>query len=163
MFAGIGWTTGSTIVVQIINILRSVLLARLLTQADFGLMGMAGTITTALAVLTNIGLNNSVIANKFETEDELKVQLNTVWTAELIRRVILTLLLLAAVYPTVKFYGNNQLFPILILLSFIPLIQGFSNAGMTLLLREVQFAKLIKLEMSGLMSCRWLPHNCAAL
>jgi O-antigen/teichoic acid export membrane protein len=150
MFAGIGWTTGSTIFVQVINILRTVLLARLLTQGDFGLMGMAGTVTGALAVLTNIGFNNSIIANKFENDEELKVQLNTVWTAELIRRVILTLLLLAAVYPTVKFYGNDQLFPILILLSFFPLIQGFSNAGLTLLLRDVQFAKLIKLEIGNL-------------
>jgi O-antigen/teichoic acid export membrane protein len=149
MFAGIGWTTGSTLTAHILNILRSIVLARLLTQSDFGLIGMAGTVTMALAILTNIGLNNSLIANEFVSEEEVKVQLNTVWTAELARRLLLTALLLASIYPTVKFYGDDRLFPILTLLSFVPLIQGFSNPGMTLLLREVQFAKLTKLDIGG--------------
>src|SRR6266436_9822981 len=70
--SGVSWNVSSSLIEQVIGFVRSVVLARLLAPEDFGLFGMALTIVAALNALTTIGLNQTIVANKFDTKDELK-------------------------------------------------------------------------------------------
>src|ERR1044071_1507983 len=90
--SGISWNVSSSLAGQFIGFIRSVTLARLLAPEDFGLFTMALTIVAAANALTTIGLDRTIIANKFETRPELEVHLNTVWSSELIRSVIVAVL-----------------------------------------------------------------------
>ena len=71
--SGVSWNVSSSLIEQLIGFVRSVVLARLLAPEDFGLFGMALTIVAALNALTTIGLNQTIVANKFDTKDELKI------------------------------------------------------------------------------------------
>src|SRR6185503_14605889 len=90
--SGISWNVASSLAGQFIGFVRSVTLARLLAPEDFGLFTMGLTIVAAANALTAIGLDRTIIANKFETPDQLKVHLNTVWSAEVIRSIVVALL-----------------------------------------------------------------------
>ena len=147
--SGVGWTSLSTLSTQGLALVRSVVLARLLTKDDFGLFGMAATLLGALTVLTNMGLDNTVISQKFESEAELKTQLNTLWTVELGRRLLLTLFLLVLIVPTAQFYGDRRLLAILPLISLTPLVQGLQNIGLVLLRKSVHFAKVVWFEQTS--------------
>jgi O-antigen/teichoic acid export membrane protein len=68
----------SSLIGELTRFVRSVVLARLLVPEDFGLFGMALTIVAALNALTTIGLSQTILANKFDTRDELKAHLDTV-------------------------------------------------------------------------------------
>src|SRR5262247_3744786 len=107
--SGISWNLSSSLVGQFIGFLRSVTLARLLAPEDFGLFTMALTIVTAANALTTIGLDRTIIANEFATRDELKLHLDTVWSAELIRSIIVALLVSLSAFPMTRFYGQSQL------------------------------------------------------
>src|SRR6266850_1852229 len=76
--SGVSWNVSSSLIEQLIGFVRSVVLARLLLPEDFGLFGMALTIVAALNALTTVGLNQTIVANKFDTRDELRTHLDTV-------------------------------------------------------------------------------------
>ena len=127
--------------------MRSVILARLLLAEDFGLFGMALTVVAGLAALTNIGLDISVIKTKFKTEQELAKHLDTLWTVDLIRRLLIAVLMLVIARPAAKFYGESRVYELLLVLSLLPLIQGFQNIGLLIRRKEVNFKEIVRLEL----------------
>ena len=146
--AGVGWNASSSLISQVIGFIRSIVIARLLVPEEFGLFGMALTIMLGLGALTTIGLDQTIVANKFDTRDELKAHLNTAWSAELLRSFFLTLLLLALAYPMARFYGQPQLRAIISILSLTILIQGLQNIGLVILRKEISFARIFWYELT---------------
>ena len=146
--SGISWNVSSSLAGQFIGLVRSVTLARLLAPQDFGLFTMALTIVTAANALTTISLDRTIIANKFETRDELKLHLDTVWSAELIRGLIVTLLVVVSAFPTASFYGQQQLKFIIPVLACVSLLQGLQNIGLVLLRKEISFGRIFWFELS---------------
>src|SRR5258707_15496244 len=78
--SGLSWNISSSLIAESIRFVRSVVLARLLMPEDFGLFGMALTVAAALNALSTLGLGRTIVANKFDTRDELKAHLDTVWS-----------------------------------------------------------------------------------
>src|SRR5215467_10911008 len=146
--SGISWNVTSSLVGQFIGFLRSVTLARLLAPEDFGLFAMALTIMAAANALTTIGLDRTIIANRFETRDELKAHLDTVWSAELIRRIIVALLVSLSAVPIARFYRQSELKVIIPLMAGAGLVQGFQNIGMVLLQKEINFKKIFWFDLA---------------
>jgi len=145
--SGIAWNTISVSSAYLLGLVRSVILARLLLAEDFGLFGMALTVVTGLGALTNIGLDLSVIKTKFKTEQELAKHLDTLWTVDLIRRLLIAALMLVMARPAAKFYGEGRVYQLLLVLSLLPLIQGFQNIGLLIHRKEVNFKKIVRLEL----------------
>ena len=148
MRSGISWNVSSSLLGQFIGFLRSVTLARLLAPEDFGLFTMALTITAAANALTTIGLDRTIIANKFETQDELKLHLDTVWSAELIRSVVVALLVCVSAFPLAHFYSQSQLKIIIPILACASLVQGLQNSGLVLLRKEIRFGRIFWFELT---------------
>src|SRR6266446_6467943 len=146
--SGVSWVVSSSLIGELIRFIRSVVLARLLVPEDFGLFGMALTIVAALNALTAIGLDRTIVANKFETSDELKAHLETVWSVELIRSLVIALLISASAFPMSRFYGQAQLHVIIPVLGLISLVQGFQNIGLALLRKEISFARIFWYELA---------------
>src|SRR5260370_23368798 len=138
--SGVSWNVSSSLIEQLIGFVRSVVLARLLAPEDFGLFGMALTIVAALNALTTIGLSQTIVASKFDTRDELKAHLDTVWSAELIRSLVVALLVAASAFPMSRFYGQAQLNVIIPFLGLINLVQGFQNIRLGILPTEIRFS-----------------------
>ncbi|HJT67136.1 MAG TPA: oligosaccharide flippase family protein [Pyrinomonadaceae bacterium] len=146
--SGISWNVSSSLIGQFIGFVRSVTLARLLAPEDFGLFTMALTIVFAASALTTIGLDRTIIASKFETQDELKLHLDTVWSAELIRSIIVALLISLSAFPTARFYGQAQLKFIIPVLACASLVQGLQNIGLVLLRKEISFGRIFWFELA---------------
>lgn len=146
--SGISWNVSSSLLGQFIGFVRSVTLARLLAPEDFGLFTMALTITAAANALTTIGLDRTIIANKFETRAELKLHLDTVWSAELIRSVVVALLVSASAFPLARFYGQSELKVIIPVLACASLVQGLQNIGLVLLRKEISFGRIFWFELA---------------
>lgn len=143
------WAAASMLLGQAVALGRSVATARLLAPDDFGLFSMAATALVALSSLTAVGLDQAIIAQGFETEEKLRTQFDATWTAELIRRLCVTLLLLAMVYPATRFYARAELVAILAVVSLTPLIQGLQNIGLVIPRKQVEFASLFKHELTS--------------
>lgn len=145
--SGVVWNTVSVSSSYLLGLVRSVIMARLLLAEDFGLFGMALTVVAALSALTSIGLDISVIKTKFKSDLELAKHLDTLWTVDLIRRLLIALLMLVIARPAAKFYGEARVYELLLVLSLFPLIQGFQNIGLLMHRKEVNFKQIVWLEL----------------
>jgi lipopolysaccharide exporter len=146
--AGLSWILSSALLAEVIRLVRSVVLARILLPEDFGLFGMALTIAAALNAFTTIGLSQTVVSYKFETDAELKAHLDTAWSAELVRSLLVALLLAASAFPMARFYGQRELIVIIPILAFTSFINGFQNIGLTILRKQISFAKIFWYELA---------------
>jgi len=146
--AGLSWNVSASLIAEAIRFARSVVLARILVPEDFGLFGMALTIVAAVNALTMIGLDRTIVANKFDSSDELKAHLDTVWSAGLIRSLVIALLVAASAFPTSRFYEQPQLKIIIPILGLVTLVQGFQNIGLAILRKEVRFARIFWYELA---------------
>jgi lipopolysaccharide exporter len=145
--SGVIWNAISVSSTYLAGLVRLVVVARLLAPADFGLIGMALTVVAGLNALTTIGLDISVIKTKFKSDEELSTHLDTIWTVELIRRLILAVILAAVAYPAARFYREEKLYQILLLFSLLPFIQGFQNIGLLIYRKKINFRRIVWLEL----------------
>ncbi len=93
--AGAAWTTGAQWFVQLSQFAVSILLARLLVPADYGLVGMALVITSFVALFGNLGLGAALIQKREIDEETISTAF---WTT-----VAAGILLLAIVYVAAPF------------------------------------------------------------
>jgi O-antigen/teichoic acid export membrane protein len=146
--SGVIWNTLSVSSTYLSGLVRSIVVARLLMPEDFGLIGMALTVVTGLNALTAVGLDIPVIRTSFKSDEELSAHLDTIWTVDLIRRIILTVLLALLAYPASQFYREARLYEILLLFSLLPFIQGLQNIGLLLYRKQLQFRRIVWLELT---------------
>lgn len=145
--AGLGWNISSALITESVRFVRSIILARLLVPEDFGLFAMALTVVGALNAISSLGLSRTIVANKFDTSDELKAHLDTVWSVELLRSFVIALLVSASAFPMARFYGQDQLKIIIPILGLITFVGGFQNIGLTILRKEISFRRIFWYEL----------------
>ena len=75
---GVAWSAASLAITYLTGLARSVVMARLLAPEDFGLFGMAITVLVAAGAVSQIGLDMSLIVNRFSDDEEFSSHLNTV-------------------------------------------------------------------------------------
>ncbi len=140
--SGLGWNTSSTLIGQLIGFGRSIVVARLLAPEDFGLFGMALAVQLGLNALTTLGLDQTILARQFKSDDEFRAQLNTVWSTELVRSFLLALLVLASAYPMSRFFNQPALVKLILVLALVTAIEGLQNIGLTILRKQISFGRL---------------------
>ncbi|HXD33838.1 MAG TPA: oligosaccharide flippase family protein [Pyrinomonadaceae bacterium] len=148
VLSGVSWNASSSLIGQVISFFRSVVIARLLLPEEFGLFSMALTIVLGLNALTTLGLDQTILARKFNNDTELHAQLNTVWSAELVRSLLLALLVLASAYPVAHFYGQPKLLSLIPILSLTTLFDGMQNIGLAILRKQISFARIFWYELT---------------
>jgi O-antigen/teichoic acid export membrane protein len=132
------WVGLSNIGVNALNMVRSVVLARLLSPDMFGLMGLALVVMRATDTFTRPGVSQALIARK-ENFDEAS---STAFTMLVIRGFLLALIL-AAVAPLVaRFYESPELTLILQVLSLVFVLNAFANINIVARQRELDFKRL---------------------
>lgn len=152
LVSAISWNTVSTIGAYVVQFGRSVFVARLLEKDAFGLFGMAVTVLQAASVLTEFGISSWIIANQKDHDESLT--LDTMWSLEILRRALVSALLVAAAYPATLYFGDHRLLPVTLVLGLAPLLQGFQNVGLILCQRRMQFRPVaIHRLLAEILSC----------
>ena len=88
---GAAWMVAFRMFSRAIGIASTLVLARLLDTADFGIVAIAFTISAALNSLSNVGVTENLVRHPTVGRDEL----DTGFTVQLVKGVITGLLLLA--------------------------------------------------------------------
>lgn len=133
------WVFGSFGFSKVLFFIQTIILVRLLTPEDFGLMGICYVAIAGMAVFTNTGFNQALIQRKDNNDNVL----NTAWVISVIRGVVLFLLLFILAPFIAKFYDNATIEPILRIIAFSFLFSGFSNIGLILYSKELNFKKKV--------------------
>ena len=132
-------------VIKILYFVRTVILARLLFPADFGLFGMATLAMNIPGVFTNPAFSSAIVQKKEITKGEL----DGAWTIYFIRNFILAIVLFFGAPLAGGFFHNSAVVPFVKALSLMYLIMGLESLGVTLLQKEMKFNKVFIYDMSA--------------
>jgi O-antigen/teichoic acid export membrane protein len=132
----------SRVVNGFIGLGGTVILARLLTPDDFGLIAMANAIINFFYIFKELGLMDATI----QKEKITHAQISTVfWINTLIGILIMAIIILVS--PLIaNFYGNERLKNITIVLAFTFVFAGISTQHQALLKRNMMFLKIAFVE-----------------
>jgi len=132
---GATWMILQRFAVRSIGLLSTIILARLLMPADFGLVALAMGLIVVLDLLLEMGFELALIQK--QTSD--KTQYDTAWTLSVIRGVVLGAALLLAARPLAQFYDDPRLIQIVAWLAVATVISGFQNIGCIEFRRDLRF------------------------
>lgn len=138
------WVFASYGMQQVINLVRSIILARLLAPGDFGLIGLASLATAALSVLTDTGIWPALIQRK-SLDDDTK---HTAWIIFALRGVILGAVLIGLAPLVARFFEQPQLTALLRVLAGVFFISGFNSLSIVLLQRDLRFDRITYLKVA---------------
>ncbi len=141
---GAGWVILSRALVNLISLLSTFILARILTPDDFGLVALATTLLMIINALTDLSLANALIQHDDPTEDHF----HTAWTLNLARSALIGGLVAIAAWPLAYVYDDSRLQGITLVLALSVFLTGFTNPKMTVFLRDLLFAQDFMLNVS---------------
>lgn len=142
------WVASSYIFSNFLFFLRTIVLTRILNPIDFGLVGIARVIINMLNIFTETGIEKAVVQRR----EIGKSALNSAWIITAIRGIFLFALLYIFSGLIAGFYNNQQLNPILKVISFSFLFSGFTSAGVFLFAKELDFKNKVLFEQSNAIS-----------
>jgi O-antigen/teichoic acid export membrane protein len=129
-----------------LSLVSTMILARLLTPRDFGLVVMVTTVTSFLRVFKDAGLSIATVQRERITHAQVS---NLFWINVAISA--LSTLIVAALAPVIAwFYHNPRLMSITLLLSITFLISGSTVQHQALLKRQMRFKALALIEVSSM-------------
>lgn len=140
---GMKWTSLSTVVNTVVQLLQYVILARLLSPDDYGLLGMITVVIVFSQVFTDLGISSAIIYYQNLTKD----QLSTLYWINLLAGFFVFLAVLQLRPVIADFYHEPRLMELLILVAFIFLVTPVGQQFQFLLQKELNFNQLAKVEI----------------
>lgn len=132
---GLGWIGGGRLFSRAFAYARLAVLARLLTPADFGSIGVATLVLSFLEILTETGVNTVLIQKKESIDDFI----DTSWVISIIRGLGIGIIILLSAPIIVRFFDSKDAYPLLVLTSLIPVIRGFINPSIVKFQKDLNF------------------------
>lgn len=129
-----------------LDILLLVVLARLLTPQDFGLMGIALLVYAALERVSQLGLDKALIHRIDEDVDDY---LDTTWLLQLARGGLLAAVVFLGAPGAARFFGEPRVLELLRVLAVSPLLVGLRNPGVVYFRKRLEFHREVAFQLSG--------------
>lgn len=142
------WVTAATICARGLNVVSAIILARLLAPEDFGLMAIAMAIVVFSQGTTQTGFESALIQKQDRPEDFL----DTAWTFELTRYLILFLITFLAAPLFASFFNEPRAVTILRVISLTLVFQGLRNIGVVYFRKNLDFKKQFVIEVVPLVA-----------
>lgn len=140
---GASWSFIDSIAGQGITFLVGLVLARLLTPEEYGLIGI---ITIFIAVFNSIvdsGFSNALIRKN----DAKDIDYNTVFITNLVLSIVLFGVLYVSAPAISHFFNQPQLIPLLRVMGTIVIINAFAIIQRTILVKKVDFKTQTKVSL----------------
>ena len=143
--SGVKWNFASQAGQQATQLLTTVVLARLLTPAEFGLVAMATVVIGFVNLFKDLGTSAAIIQNREVTEDLL----SSVFWANVAFGALGTAVLVAAAPLVAMYYHEPRVTALLRVLALNFVVSGFSILQQALFERKLLFRILARVEVAG--------------
>jgi lipopolysaccharide exporter len=144
-FSGVRWTTASSLSRAGLQFIQVLVLARLLTPHDFGLVAIVMAIMSFLQIFADMGVSYAIIYHRDITQE----QLSSLYWLNVGASLFLAIMVAATSPLVASFYDQAEIQPLIILAALILLINSTGQQIRVLAEKELRFATLAKLEITG--------------
>ncbi len=143
--SGVKWSGFASGSQQILQVIVTIILARLLAPEDFGILTMALVFTGLIMVFNDFGTGSAVIQNQNMTDDDL----SSIFWFNVLIGIIATLLTIAISPLIAAFYEKDILAPLLSLMAFSFLFTSLSVVQRSLLMKQMDFKRVSIVEITS--------------
>lgn len=137
MAKGAAWMVLFRLIERSIGLISTLILARLLSPADFGVVAMALSFLFLAEQMTALGFDVALIQNRNTT----RAHLDSAWTCTLILGLCVAVVILAAAFPIARFYDKPDLVWVVATLTLHPILNSIRNVGVVAFRKELDFRK----------------------
>ncbi|MEL6959396.1 MAG: oligosaccharide flippase family protein [Pseudomonadota bacterium] len=109
---------------KVLRLVSNLILTRILFPEAFGMMALIAVFTGALEMFSDTGIKASIIQNKRGNDP---IFLNTAWTVQIFRGILLYIVALLLCGPAADFYEEPMLKQLLPVAAFSMVILGFTS------------------------------------
>ncbi|CAA9889733.1 Polysaccharide biosynthesis protein (fragment) [Candidatus Methylobacter favarea] len=134
---GVVWLGAAKVIINLLAFFSTLVLARLLTPEDFGLVALATAMLTIVASMTELSLGSALI----QYHDPTDTHFHTVWTLNLGRAFIVGLLFCAAAPIAAQAFNEPRLINIMLALGALIVMAGFNKPKIIMLRRRGVFGQ----------------------
>ena len=139
---GMFWTFSGTGVQVVVQLLAMMALGRLLTPAEFGLMGAATVVIACSQIVSQVGVGPAIIQRKELSNAHVRAAVTLSFGLGLLLGVVVWL----GAARIASFYRIPELEPILRAVSFLFPLDGLNTVAKSLLTRQLRFRLYIALD-----------------
>ncbi len=129
---------------QFIRLLSNIVLTRLLVPEYFGIMALSQLAFQGLFLFSDIGISQSLIRSPKSTDENF---VNTAWTLQVIRGLVLFVIMILIAYPMAKFYNEDMLIYVIPVLGINSILMGFQSTSLVILNKELKLGKLTYMDL----------------
>jgi O-antigen/teichoic acid export membrane protein len=142
---GAGWTVSSRLTGRFIDFITVLVLARLLSPADFGLTALAMT----LVVIADTVLEVPLILALTRLKSADKAHLDTAFTLAVLRGLLLALVVFASSWPFAHIYGDERLVALIAFVVIGPVARSLYSPAMVRYIHRMNFTRVFVAEVLG--------------
>lgn len=142
--SGVKWSSASTGSVVLLQFLSLAVLSRVLSPADFGLMGMIMVVIGFAQTFADMGISNAIIQRR----DATRNQLSSLYWLNVLTGTTIAAIVCLCTPLIVRLYHEPRLENILYWTSVTFLITPFGQQFQILLQKHLKFHRLAKIEIA---------------
>jgi O-antigen/teichoic acid export membrane protein len=131
------WTVGMQLSIRLLGIVSVLILARLLTPEDFGIVAKAAMLHGIFELVTTFGLDSALISNQKAS----RAHYDTVWTLEVLRGAGIGAILLVSAVPAAALFNEPRLDTVIYCYAAVAVLRGFVNVGIVDFRKSLSFDK----------------------
>jgi O-antigen/teichoic acid export membrane protein len=131
---------------QVLRFANNLILTRLLFPELFGLMALVNIFLLGLNLFSDIGIIPSIIQNKRGNDP---VFLNTAWTLQILRGLVLGVIACLIALPASRFYDEPLLLYVLPVAGLAAVFQGFNSTKKATANRQLRMRELMIIEVGS--------------
>ena len=139
------WISAARGLTNAFSALSTIVLARLLVPADFGLVALATSMLTILTAFTDLSLSQALVQTRDPTPDHY----NTVWSLGVARGLLLALAFAVGAPLAASAYHEPRLGGIMYALAFSAALGGLQNPKLIMLQKQLLFHQTFFLGVSS--------------
>jgi len=135
---GVGWSVAGQVGQQTISFIIIIIMARLLSPREFGLLAMITVFTSFASIFSEMGFSAALV----QKQDICEEHLSSVFWLNLGVGLLLTLLFVAGAPLIASFYNESVLIPLTIFIAANFLIRSLTIVQKTLAIKALNFRRL---------------------
>ena len=143
LIRGAVWQVSMRWTVRVLGFFNTVIMARILLPADYGVVAMAMLVVGLIQALMDFGATTALMRKAELTIDEI----DSAWTLRTMQSIGVGVLLLVVSYPAAIYFKEPRVLYVLLVMSVCVAVSGASNIGVNLAHRAFDFGLNFRIQV----------------
>lgn len=134
---GVSWIGSIRVVIRTLTFVKILIMARILSPAQFGIFGISTLVLSLAEILTETGINIFLVQQK----ERIDSYISTAWIVSILRGLVISVCIIFSASFISSFFSTPQAYQILLLMAIVPFVRGFINPSVIKLQKDLLFKK----------------------